>query len=374
MTELQTRTKYTYDANGNTTSKTDSTGTTTYGWDFENRLSSVTLPGSGGTVSFKYDPFRRRIEKISPTASSIFAYDGDNLAETVNASGGVVARYAQDLNIDAPLAMLRGTTTDYYEADGLGSVTSLTDTTGALAQTYTYDSFGNTVASTGTLRNYFQYTGREWDTETNLYFYRARYFDPQAGRFLSEDPITFSGGIDFYAYVQNNPTEFTDAFGLQARPLPLPSPTPAPPSPGPVLVPNPEPAPASPSPCWVCLIIGILLNPQPTSSTSDFGPGNYHNNLLNYHSNQAISKCKDNGCQPCVPPAGTISFRLDTTGPAHRGVPTPHYHLFVMQQSPAPMCQCQWVPIPDNQGGFGGGNPPAGTVPRSDPPGGGGLP
>jgi YD repeat-containing protein len=59
---------YAYDANGNTTSKTDSTGTTTYSWDFENRLTQVTLPGSGGSVTFKYDPFGRRIEKISSTA------------------------------------------------------------------------------------------------------------------------------------------------------------------------------------------------------------------------------------------------------------------------------------------------------------------
>jgi len=206
---------YTYDANGNTTSKTDSTGTTTYSWDYDNRLTSVTLPGSGGTVSYRYDPFGRRIEKISPTATSIFAYDNDNLIETVNASGGVVARYTQGLNIDEPLAELRATTTDFYEADAVGSVTSLTDTTGALAQTYTFDSFGNTVASTGTLRNYFQYTGREFDTETNLYFYRARYFDPQAGRFLSEDPIGFEGGINFYAYTRNSPINFKDPQGWE---------------------------------------------------------------------------------------------------------------------------------------------------------------
>ncbi len=58
-------TTYTYDNNGNTLTKTDSTGTTTHAWDFENRLTSVTLPGSGGTVSFKYDPFGRRIYKSS---------------------------------------------------------------------------------------------------------------------------------------------------------------------------------------------------------------------------------------------------------------------------------------------------------------------
>src|SRR5467141_3204981 len=56
---------YTYDSNGNTASKTDSTGTTNYTWDFENRLTSVTPPGSGGTVTFKYDPLGRRIEKTT---------------------------------------------------------------------------------------------------------------------------------------------------------------------------------------------------------------------------------------------------------------------------------------------------------------------
>jgi YD repeat-containing protein len=63
---------YAYDANGNTTSKTDSTGTTNYSWDFENRLASVALPGSGGTVSFKYDPFGRRIYKSSSSGTSVY--------------------------------------------------------------------------------------------------------------------------------------------------------------------------------------------------------------------------------------------------------------------------------------------------------------
>jgi YD repeat-containing protein len=111
---------YSYDANGNTTSKTDSTGTTNYTWDYENRLASVTLPGTGGTVTFKYDPFGRRTYKTSSSGTSIFAYDGSSLIEETNASGAVVARYAQGENIDEPLAMLRSSTTD-----GLGSVISL---------------------------------------------------------------------------------------------------------------------------------------------------------------------------------------------------------------------------------------------------------
>jgi YD repeat-containing protein len=113
----------THNYNGNTATKVDSTGTTQYFWDFENRLTSVTLPGSGGTVSFKYDPFGRRIYKSSLSGTSVFAYDGDNLIEETNSSGAVVARYSQTQNIDEPLAMLRGGATNYYHADGLRSLT-----------------------------------------------------------------------------------------------------------------------------------------------------------------------------------------------------------------------------------------------------------
>src|SRR5208282_6490723 len=87
------------DANGNTTTKTDSTGTTTYSWDFENRLTSVTLPGSGGSVSFKYDPFGKRIQKVftqgSSSTTTNYLYDGKgpNLVEEVDANGNVTARY-----------------------------------------------------------------------------------------------------------------------------------------------------------------------------------------------------------------------------------------------------------------------------------------
>jgi RHS repeat-associated protein len=197
--------RHTYDANGNTTSKTDSTGTTQYSWDFENRLVSVALPGSGGTVSFKYDPFGRRIYKSSSSGTSIYAYDGFNLAEEVNSTGTAAARYTQTQNVDEPLAMLRSGTTSYYQADGLGSVTSLSNASGALAQTYTFDSFGNLVAASGSIVNNFRYTGRELHSETNLYYYRSRYCDPEAGRFVSEDPFRYNESWEnLYSYVTNN--------------------------------------------------------------------------------------------------------------------------------------------------------------------------
>jgi len=150
----------------------------------------------GSGVSFKYDPFGRRIYKSSSSGTSVFAYDGDNLVEETNSSGTAIARYSQGLNIDEPLAMLRSSTTSFYQADGLGSITSLSNTTGSLAQTYTFDSFGNQTASSGSLTNPFQYTARESDPETGLYYYRARYYDASTGRFVSEDPIGFRGCSD----------------------------------------------------------------------------------------------------------------------------------------------------------------------------------
>jgi RHS repeat-associated protein len=167
--------------------------------------------------SFKYDPFGKRIYK-SPSGTSIYTYDGDNLIEETNSSGGVVALYEDTQNIDEPLAMLRSSTRSYYHADGLGSITSLSRGAGALAQTYTFDSFGNQTASSGSLTNPFQYAARESDPETALYYYRARYYDSTAGRFLSEDPIGFkSGTVNFYPYVDGNPTSLTDPSGLRAR-------------------------------------------------------------------------------------------------------------------------------------------------------------
>jgi RHS repeat-associated protein len=205
---------YTYDSNGNTLTSVAGSNTTSYAWDFENRLTSVTLPGTGGTVTFKYDPFGRRIEKTSSAGTSIYAYDKNNLIEETNSSGTVVARYAQGLKMDEELAMLRSGTTSYYEVDGLGTATSLSNAAGALAQTYTFDSFGNLTASSGSLTNPFRYTGREWDTETNLQFSRFRYYDPSVGRFLTEDPLGFKAAPNFYPYVDNRPTRYRDPLGL----------------------------------------------------------------------------------------------------------------------------------------------------------------
>ena len=201
---------YAYDYNGNTTSKVAASGTTTYTWDYENRLVSAST--AGGVVTFIYDPFGRRIAKQSASGNTYYLYDGANVVVDLNAAGAVIARYAQGAGIDEPLASSTATGVSYYEADGLGSITSLSGSAG-IADTYTYKPFGITTA-TGTNSNRFRFTGREYDPETGLYYYRARYYDPSIGRFISEDPARLMGGANFYAYVGNNPGNLLDPLGL----------------------------------------------------------------------------------------------------------------------------------------------------------------
>lgn len=172
---------------------------------------------SANIVAFKYDPFGRRVYKSSSAGTSVYAYDGDSLIEETNSSGAAVARYSHGPNIDETLAMFRSSATSYFHADGLGTITSLANTAGSLAETYTFDSFGKPTNSSGSLTNPFQYTGREFDSETSLYYYRARYYDPGIGRFISEDPTGVEGGMNLFAYTDNNPLKWVDPFGLAPK-------------------------------------------------------------------------------------------------------------------------------------------------------------
>jgi RHS repeat-associated protein len=130
---------------------------------------------------------------------------------------GAVGRDTQGLGIiDEPLEVKIGNTGYYYSADGLGSVVALTKSNGSAVNTYFgYNTFG-WVNATDTVANPFRFTGREWDSETGLYYYRARYYDPLWGRFLSEDPIRTRSGPNFYTYVHNRPTVMRDPTGQVA--------------------------------------------------------------------------------------------------------------------------------------------------------------
>ncbi len=211
----KTGVSYTWDANGNLTGKTDATGTITYRYDGDNRLVQVTRGGSTLGL-FTYDPFGRRVSKTTATGTVYYVYDGEDILAEVDAAGNLLTYYVHGPGIDEPLAMIKGTKVYYYHADALGTITHLTKSSGAIAQSYDYDSFGNITSQSGPLTQPYTYTAREWDPETGLYYYRARYYDPQVGRFITEDPIRLAGGINFYTYVEDNPVNWVDPKGLES--------------------------------------------------------------------------------------------------------------------------------------------------------------
>jgi len=203
---------YTYDNNGNLLTKVVGTDTTQYAWDFENRLKQVTLP-NGTVVNYKYDALGRRIQRTtSAGADERYVYDGENVVQDLNSSSSVVTSYLNGPGLDNHLRQTNATTgVSYFLSDHLGSTVGLTDSSANLVEQITYDSFGNHVASG---RTRYTYTGRERDADTGLMYYRARFYDPQVGRFINEDPIGLDGGINPYAYVGNNPVSFIDPSGL----------------------------------------------------------------------------------------------------------------------------------------------------------------
>jgi RHS repeat-associated protein len=108
----------------------------------------------------------------------------------------------------------------WYLTDRLGTVRDLADADGAIVNHIGYDSFGAVLSQTNAaLGDRFLFTGREFDDTLGLYYYRARWYDPLLGRFLSQDPIGFAGGqTNLYAYVGNSPLMYTDPTGLLAAP------------------------------------------------------------------------------------------------------------------------------------------------------------
>jgi RHS repeat-associated protein len=201
---------YLYDSNGNMISKADSSGTTQFAWDFENRLIQAVTPSSG-SVSYKYDALGRRIQSApSNGASTNFRYDGQDVSQD-KTSAGVITEYLNGPGIDNKIRQKTGTTLYYFAQDQLGSTTALTDSKGALVERETYDAYGNTA---GTAKTRYGFTGRERDSLTGLVYYRARFYDPQLGRFISEDPIGLAGGINSFAYVKNDPQDAKDPSGL----------------------------------------------------------------------------------------------------------------------------------------------------------------
>ena len=199
---------YTYDANGNTATKTG----LTFGWSADDRMASIS---GSATAGYVYDYQGRRSSKTVSGAASGYFYDGLNL---VQEQGATPADYLFGPGIDEPLAMSRGGQVYYYEPDALGSVAEVTNTSGAVQDSYLYDAWGQVKSQTGTLANPFIYTARETG-EAGLEFYRARFYQPSIGRFFTEDPKRREAwrgeSVEKYVYVENDPITGTDPLGLE---------------------------------------------------------------------------------------------------------------------------------------------------------------
>jgi RHS repeat-associated protein len=202
-----------HDNNGNLTND----GTFTYNYNARNQVTGVSQ-GQTTLGAFVYDGLGRRVSRTVSGATTRPAYDGWNLVQERDGSGTVAADYLTGLGIDQPFVRTAGGSTAYYLSDALGSIVGLADQTGAVPTSYAYDPYGKTTVSGTASASFLGFTGRENDSTgtLSLYNYRARYYSPSFGRFISEDPLAFPGGPDpdLYSYVGNDPVSLRDPFGL----------------------------------------------------------------------------------------------------------------------------------------------------------------
>jgi len=197
---------YTYDGNGDMATA----GGLTLTWDQQDHLAS--LSGSV-TAAYGYDYHGRRRSKTTGGISYGYLYDGLNMIQEQSSSN---ADFLFGPGMDEPLAMRRNGQIYYYAVDGLGSVVGVTNASGTVQNAYLYDAWGQLRNQTGSLANPFTYTARELG-EGGTWFYRARYYQPSVGRFVSEDPIRRRRPYSvnaLYLYGRSSPTAFIDPLGL----------------------------------------------------------------------------------------------------------------------------------------------------------------
>ncbi len=230
-----------YDSNGNPTNS--QSGTTIYAYDDENRLVAVTNSGSWA-AQFIYDGLGRLRQRQDYTFVSMvgyvsagqerYVYDGWRVIQERDGSNNPLVSYTRgdDLSgsmegaggIGGLLARSSGysggnfTTHNYYFADGNGNITYMLNSSQSMVASYRYDPFGNTISSSGTLAsaNDYHFSGKEIHSNSGMYYYGYRFYDPSLERWINRDPIEEEGGVNLYVFVANDPIERIDTRGLYA--------------------------------------------------------------------------------------------------------------------------------------------------------------
>jgi RHS repeat-associated protein len=201
---------------------------TTYSYDFENRLNQlnyINIPYITGTQAdnFTYNGEGLRTQAVRNTTTDNYLYDGSNVLVRRDGSGNTTKSYTRGLDFGGGIGSLinqnytnSGTAvTQYYDYNDLGSVADTTTSSGAAASSYSYDAFGNLLTPQGSGdSNRYLFSTKEFDSRSGLEYFGARYYDPEIGRWLTPDPLGFVNGLNVYAYVNNNPVNLVDPFGL----------------------------------------------------------------------------------------------------------------------------------------------------------------
>lgn len=205
-----------------TSCSTPPTGATTYSYDARGDRTTIAAPG--GTTTLGYDQARRL---TSYGSSTTYTYNGDGLRMT-KTTGGTTENYTYDQSghilrdgttnlvygpSGLPLEQIAGTTVAWYHHDRLGSTRTLTDSSGNVIATYTYNPYGSVTASTGTATSVIGYAGAYKDSESGYLYLINRYYDPGTAQFLTVDPAYASTGSR-YGYVGGDPLDGVDPSGL----------------------------------------------------------------------------------------------------------------------------------------------------------------
>ena len=230
--ELQARPQYSYgyDDNGSITAITKDNQTTTFVYNEANRLKEVKNNENQTIATYQYDPFGRRISKDVSGTKTYFLYTDRGLAGEYTATGQLIRGYGYKPYghwTTDPLYLKDANNHYFYQNDHLGTPQKLTKTNGAIVWDARYESFGKAYVQANVIDNPLRFAGQYHDRETGLHYNWNRYYSNELGRYITEDPLGLSAGLNIYAYVDGDPINTVDPLGLDAIPVIFPDYRPA---------------------------------------------------------------------------------------------------------------------------------------------------